>query len=365
MRILDRYLLRSVLVPLGYCLAAFTMLYVIFDLFNNLLDFIEGKTPLFEVFLFYVMLLPSVLWIIAPVSLLLALLYALWQLARANELTALRACGLGFGRIMRPLLAVSFMATLVVGLVNETIGPWSGYWTSQFVQLQRKRGALSVNIVSPLPYKNDWAHRVWMITEFNKQTYELHDVTVHQQRADGSDEVKYQAPRGYWLDGRWWFTEVVIQRYQPNGYLAGPAESPVLHREMSEFTETPDDFINEIKPPEYLSSLEILHYLRTHNQLSDKAIAERLTDLHSRLAMPWICFIISLVAIPFGAQAGQRRGGALMGIIGALLMFFGFYILVNVGVALGKQGTLAPAVAGWLPDIVFLAAGLVLSWRMR
>ena len=99
--------------------------------------------------------------------------------------------------------------------------------------------------------------------------------------------------------------------------------------------------------------------------MSGKAIAERLTDLHSRLAMPWLCFIITLVGIPFGAQAGRRRGGALTGIIGALVMFFSFYVLINFGVALGKQGALAPWLAGWLPDMVFLVLGLALTWRLR
>ena len=43
MRLLDRYLLRELLVPLGYCLAGFLMFWIPFDLFNELNGFQEKK----------------------------------------------------------------------------------------------------------------------------------------------------------------------------------------------------------------------------------------------------------------------------------------------------------------------------------
>jgi len=364
MKILDRYLLRALLIPFGYCLTGFIMLYVVFDLFNNLPDFIEGKTPLREIFLFYLILLPRDIWIIAPISLLLAILYSLWQLSRANEVTAMRACGLSSLRIMRPIVTVGLLATLTVGLLNETLAPWAGYWTDQFIQLQHKNRALSVYIVSPLAFKNEAGHRIWYIREFDKRTFEMRDVTLIQQRADGSDEIKYQAARGSWLDGRWWFSEVAVQRYDDQSQPRGAAAF-TLQREMAEINEMPASFLNEIKPPEYLSSFEILTYLKTHSQLSRDAIAKCLTNFHNRLAMPWICLIVTLIGIPFGVKTGNRRGGALLAIIGALGLVFGFYVVSNVGVALGKQGVMIPWIAGWLPNFLFLGIGLTLTARMR
>ena len=75
MKIIDRYLLRTFLVPFFYCLTAFMMIYVIFDLFDNLNDFVEGKTPLLLVVKYYLILFPSVMIRIVPISLLLAVLY--------------------------------------------------------------------------------------------------------------------------------------------------------------------------------------------------------------------------------------------------------------------------------------------------
>ena len=91
MKLVDKYLLRSLAVPLVYCLLGFCLIYVIYDLFDNLPDFIDAATPLPEVLRFYALLMPSVLIIIAPISLLLAVLYSLSSLTKNNELTAMRA----------------------------------------------------------------------------------------------------------------------------------------------------------------------------------------------------------------------------------------------------------------------------------
>lgn len=362
MSIIDKYLLRSFLVPLGYCLATFMLIYVVYDLFDNLPDFVEARTPLLQVVRFYLFLMPSVMVIIAPVSLLLAVLYSLSHLTKNHELTAMRACGLGLYRLMVPFLAVGFCVSLIVAVLHETIGPWSAYWAHQFIQLQKSKGSADPWVVLNLPYKNALDRRDWLLGRFDTRSLEMRDVTVIQQRPDGSDEYRLQARSGRWFDGRWWLHEVVIQPYDPDGHPIGPPRFE-LHRELTDFREKPKDFINESKDREYLSSLEILTFLRTHQRLSRLTIARLRVNLHHRLAMPWTCLVVTILGIPFGAHTGRR--GAFLGIVLALTLFFGFYVLINVGLALGKKQLLAPWLAGWLPNLIFLGLGLVLVHRMR
>ena len=54
-----------------------------------------------------------------------------------------------------------------------------------------------------------------------------------------------------------------------------------------------------------------------------------------------------------------------IGILLALLAFFGYYILMGLGLAYGKRQILAPVLAGWLPGLVFTALGLGLLRRIR
>ncbi|MFH0953929.1 MAG: LptF/LptG family permease [Verrucomicrobiota bacterium] len=362
MKLIDKYLLRTILLPLTYCFLAFAMLYVIYDLFDNLPDFVEAKTPVGSLVKFYIYLIPSVLIYITPISLMLAILYGLSQLTKNNELTAMRASGLSLFRLVVPLVGIGFAASVVVAFINEAFGPSSSYWCHQFVRQERHKGRMDVHIRPNLAHKNEVTRRIWMIDEFNTATFDMKNVSVIQQRRDGSDEAKIQAQQGRWLDGRWWFMEVVTQPYDKNGSPMGqPRFEP--RREMTDFKEVPADFLNEVKDPEYLSALELLKFLKTHKRMSADSVARVRVDFHHRLAMPWTCLVVTLIGIPFGAQTGRK--GAFLGTLLAIGLFFSFYILVNLGLALGKKGAIDPWVAGWFPNLFFLCCSSVLVWRMR
>ncbi len=363
MRLIDKHLLRTLITPLFYCLAAFVLVYVIFDLFDNLPDFIDAETPLWNVFCYYLMLTPSVLIYIVPVSLLLSVLYSLSQLTKNNELTAMRSSGVSLYRLMIPFICIGFLASLTVATVNETVGPWSAYWSHQFIRSQRHKGKIvSVYLADNLAYKNEKERRIWLIGTYDTKQQEMTNVELIQQRDAGSDLYKMQAQRGQWLDGRWWLTGVAIQNFSPSGHPMGP---PTFERrkELSDCAETPNDFINEIKDPEFLSSLELLEFLQTHQHLSKSTIARFTVDLHSRLAMPWSCFIVTLLGIPFGAQTGRK--GAFLGVALSISMFFIYYILINLGLAFGKKELLTPLLSAWIPNLTFFVTGAVLIHRMR
>ena len=273
MRILDRYLFTTLLSPLIYCLVAFGMIFIIHDLFDNLEDFIKADTPILEVVNYYLLLQPAVMVYIAPISLMLAVLYSLSQLTKNHEITAMRACGISLFRIVIPFVIVGFMMSVFTSIIHETVGPWAAWKTEQFISGEKHKDSKDVHVTRNFPYKNEESNRDWLFGAFNKQTFDIKEVRVTQQRPDQSDEYKILAESGAWLDGRWWFRDLSIQYYDLQGNPMGPPRYERT-REMQDFIEKPKHFLNEIKEPHLLSSLDLRKYINTHKQFSERDLVE-------------------------------------------------------------------------------------------
>ena len=103
MRLLDRYLLRELLVPLGYCLCGFLLFWISSDLFVKLGEFQKKGMVARDIAEYYLVMLPEFLVLVLPIALLLALLYALTNHARHQEITAIRAAGVSLWRLVAAL----------------------------------------------------------------------------------------------------------------------------------------------------------------------------------------------------------------------------------------------------------------------
>jgi lipopolysaccharide export system permease protein len=89
------------------------------------------------------------------------------------------------------------------------------------------------------------------------------------------------------------------------------------------------------------------------------------TKFYGRLAAPWTCLVVVLIAIPFGAASGRRN--LFVGVAGSIFICFGYFVIQSVSLALGSapNGHLPAWLAAWLPNIFFGATGLVLTARVR
>lgn len=382
MKLVTRYLLWNLRKPWVYIISGFSLIAVLVDLFSNFVDFMDVATPLRRVLLYYAILLPTYLPYLLPISLLLALLYALWQLGKNSEVTAMRASGLSLAQLTAPYLLTGLAASFLLLGVNELFNPWATHWTRQFKALQGSARKHQTHLQLNLAYKNVPGRRLWRVNSFDPRLstdYEMRGINLTQQRPDGTDEFRMDVARARWADGHWWFEDVDARYYDANSDPDGPVTNfPSL--EMTMLSETPRDFINEIKDSSERSAVEILRFIDTHQGISPETRNRLMVDFHYRLATPWLCFLAILVGVPFGMHTGRRGMG--LGILLALLLFFGYYVLMGVGQAIGKDKDTVEWIlrssahpdawlpvlaflAGWLPDIVFLALGLVLLRRQR
>ncbi len=367
MRLMDRYILREYLTPLVYCLGTFIMFYVVWDLFANLGEIIEAKTPALLIARYYGCLMLPTLEYLAPASLLLATLYTLWQLTRNNELTAMRSSGVSLYRIMVPFLAVGVVFSIVTGVVKEAVAPSAARWAHEFSESDFTRQTLR-EAVSDYPFANSLDHRQWRIGRIDlRDAKRLRDVSVTQERPDGSRLKRWIAGHAEWLDGEWWFFDARVQHFDSEDRPIGTPEPLGVHKSagvcMPHLTEGPRDLQIASKPAEFLSGREILHFIRTHPNISEQRMIEKVVDFHGRTAMPWACFILTLFAIPTGGR--NSRQSVITGIFLAIALLLGFYGLNVCGVFLGKRQILAPWLGAWLSNIVFLITGLFMLLRMR
>ncbi|MCE9616439.1 MAG: LptF/LptG family permease [Lentisphaerae bacterium] len=366
MKILDRYMLRSLLVPLAYCLAAFSMLFVILDLFDHLSKFLESHTPGYMIAAYYAALLMPTFEYIAPAALMLGTLYALWHLTRSNELIAMQASGVSMYRILLPFLAVGLAFTVVLGIAKETIGTRAFVWTTKFRESRFTLPDKAETI--HLVYYDTVTHRQWFVDQFDEHDPgHLVKVKVTQERPDGTRVRDLVATRAEYLDGTWWFHDLCIQRYDeadnPIGTLTPVTLGNGHVQEMAELTETPDSLVIEARNWLFLSTLNMLRYLREHPDISRDASKQKWYDVHSRLATPWACLVVTLFGIPAGAKTGRQS--PLTGIFLAIGFFFAYYALSQVGLLLGKSGVVRPWLGAWLSNIVFFFSGVAMLVRMR
>jgi len=87
------------------------------------------------------------------------------------------------------------------------------------------------------------------------------------------------------------------------------------------------------------------------------------TKLQGRLATPWTCLVVVLIAVPFGVPVGRRN--VFVGVASSLFIGFTYFVLQQVCLALGSGGYVTPWLAAWAPNLSFGLAGLWLTSRVR
>lgn len=376
MRLLDRYLLRELLSPLGYCLGGFLIFWISFDLFNELGDLQENKLRVGDIVEYYVVKSPEFLVEVLPIALLLALLYTLTSLSRHHEITAIRAAGVSLWRLSAPYFVVGLLASVALFVMNEFWVPDSADRAEQ-VMTRRLTGqpkTADQNLVRDLGFSNARDGRTWYVGVYDLRTAGMTNLQINWTLPDGSRRSLY-ANHAVRTNGVWVLSNVREFR-EPPGAKAEPVPGlQAAVRAFPELTETPEEIDSEIKISRRLARSirkarnadlpisEILDYLRFHPNPLEADRSWLYTKLHGRLAAPWTCVVVVLIAVPFGAASGRRN--IFVGVASSIFICFGFFVLLQLGLALGAGGKLPAWLGAWLPNLVFGMAGLWLTARAR
>lgn len=362
MTLIDRHILREWLGILGLVLAAMLGLLVMHALYDELDDLLQLGADVAEVAAYCLVKTPGFLATLLPLCLLVSLLYALGKLHHSNEITAMRAAGLGLARITRSVWIVGALFCALVWWLNATVVPWSVEETRKlWDQLQVRQqvtgqAASTVAARAAVTFENGTDHRLWFINRFSNFTGRAYGLTISERDEEGRELTRWLAAEG-WRDpkgGGWTLRDGRELTFDP---VSGEVLKPAAFREkkIARFDEDPALMQVYDAKPEALSLFELRRVIAHHRETNSPKLRAYELRLASVLAESLMPLVIIAFAVPF-AVAGVRVNPAV-GVSKALGLFVVYFIAMRLGLVLGGRGALSPTVAAVLPHIALLGAG--------
>jgi LPS export ABC transporter permease LptF/LPS export ABC transporter permease LptG len=358
--LLDDYVLRDFFVYLGMIVSAFLVLLLVFTLFELLSDILRNQTPFIVVAEYLLNVSPYLLYSVAPLIMLLAVLITFGLMNRSNEITAIKATGTSIYRIVTPVLAAAAM--LAAGL----------FFADQFYlpHTNKRQEALHNQIKGKPPQTYLRPDRRWIFGQHNDIYYyqffdpdrdQFANLTIFQiDPVSFAITQRIHAERAHWADSmsRW----IYEQGWQRS--LRGAAISTYRNFEVSTFpelSESPSYFKKEVKQYSEMNYEELRRYIRDLQQSGFDVVRLRV-QLNKKLSFPLITLIMAVIAIPFSLSAAKK--GAITGVAVAVSIAVVYTVVSRLFEAMGDLSQLPPALAAWSPDLIFALVGAYLILKV-
>jgi LPS export ABC transporter permease LptG len=356
-KLLDRYISRNFLQAYVYCIAGFISIWLIFDISDNISTFIDQHIGFVRGAQYYLTQVPQILVILLPVSLLLALLFSLGRMSRANEIVSMLTAGVSIPRVLLPLILMGFLTVGATMALNYQLAPHSDSARKTFLSSERLHRETQIE---GQIFRNRSDARTWFIQSFRLHRDVFNNIQVLQQDANDNIVTSYLAARAVYEPAKktWNLESVKVIHYDATGNILKEDILPSLS--ITNWSETPFRLSSANVRAESLSVPELREYLHYNSDFPATLLAPFKTHLQYRLALPWTCLVVVFIAAPLGI--GFSRRGVLSSVAASLILVFAMNFLTHLFLALGEGYRIPSWVAAWTPNIIFAVIGLYLLY---
>ena len=355
MKILKRYVLIQFLKTYLLMVVAMVAVFLVIDAFERLDEFVTKHGDFWDFVFYFVYKIPFILSYMAPQAVLLATVVTLVSLARHNELTAMRACGISLTGITQPILSTSLIIALLLVTANEFVTPKTSE-KMNYIFYVKVRGHADLHQAD---HDNLWLRSpngsIWNMETYDPVKNEMWNVSLfYYDRENPVMRQRIDARKVAWDGRQWVFENGALRFFTPDGL----DKTQFFEKQTFPVLEKPEDFNKVQKRPEEMSAREMYQKILI-KEAEGFDMSLRMVDLHQKLSYPFISVVLALVGIPLSIRS-SRRGGLLFCIGLSLVIGFLFFFVYATAVSLGHQGTFSPVLAGWGPCALFIAVGLYL-----
>ncbi len=362
-QLIDTYVLSSFLYYWVMLLVSFVAMTHVFTFFDLLGDIVKNRIPMWLVAKYLFFLTPQLIYVLTPISVLVAVLVTFGVLSKNNEVTAMKACGVSLYRLSVPVLLISLAMSGALFAFDYTYIPKANL-IQDAIRNQIKGRPPQTYLRPDRKWIYGKGSRIYYYKYFDQgetammgvSVFELDPKTFRLTRQISAERARWEPSLNAWIFQNGW-----------SRVLAGGRE---VHFEdfqgatatFRELDEPPSWFLKEVKQDKQMNAPELANYIAELKQSGFDTIRLQV-QFHKKFAVPLFAVIMALISVPFAFVVGTR--GAIAGVGISFAVAVAYWSINQVFEQIGNVNQLPPQVAAWAPDVIFALGGLYLLARIR
>ena len=355
--LIDRYLARSIAVPLLGSLILAAMLLVLDKMLRLFQYVVDAGGPVSVVWKMLANLLPEYLSLGIPIGLMLGILLAFRKLALSSELDALRGIGIGYGRLLRVPYAYAVPLAIINLLIVGYLEPFTHY-RYEGLRFDLKSGALGAAIKVG-EFNRLGKHLTVRIERSENKGTQLHGIFVENEDSKGMtiaataehgrflatddpDKILFRLTKGRLVQDSPKFKT-------PRTLAFDSYDLPVSLPVIDQFRRRAAGESDEL----YLHELWRLGYGGGASTHADQLTAE--AHFNFRMVEVVMMFFLPLLAVALAVPPKRSTSG--LGIFVSILIVVAYHKVNQYAESAAAHGRLDPTLGLWVPLIIL--SGLI------
>ncbi|HSQ29377.1 MAG TPA: LptF/LptG family permease [Gemmatimonadaceae bacterium] len=357
LRPLDRYVFSEFSKIFFVTALGFPILLIVIDLTDHVQGYLDKQIPTRDIALSYLYWIPDSMFMVLPAAVLFATVFSIGGFTRHSEVTAAKASGISFYRLILPILLGSVLACgLDLGL-GEVV-PLSNRRRSELLQEDKAQvGTSRYNFAFAGEYG-----RVYKASELHTDSGRIAGLQIERKGAGAAyptyllsaDTAVYNTRGQHWT----------LRKGEMHIVSDTGANVTISFAAASDphFTERPAEMMAKARDPHDMRYKELTRFITALERSGGDANVLRV-ERALKIAIPVTCIIIALFGAPLATST--QRGGSAYGIAVSLATTMIFLLMIQLTRAIGGKGVIPPDLAAWIPGAIFGLMGLVLLARVR
>ena len=347
-----RYLAREIYAATLFVFAAFLALFAFFDLIHELGDLGKGDYRLQHALLYVLLSVPSHVYELFPVAVLIGTLYALAHLAANSEYTVMRGSGLSPAQAASALGRIGIVFVLLTYVVGEFLTPVTER-AAQRLKLRATSAVIAQEFRTGFWVKDE--RRFVNVREVLPDTT-LVGIRIYEFDNDYRLISISSAERGEFAEKNLWRMRNVVRTH-----FSGEGSSVDRLNQMDwPSVLTPDILSVLFVKPERMSAWNLYQYIRHLSENRQRTERYEIA-MWKKLVYPFAVLVMMALALPF-AYIHTRSGSVGVKVFSGIMLGIFFHMLNSLFSHLGLLQNWSPLFSALLPSAVFLAAAALLMW---
>ena len=352
MRLLDKYILKKFLTAFVFTVLVLVSVICVIDFTEKNDDFIQHDLGAKQIILeYYVNLFPYFANLLSPITVFIAVVFVTAQLAARTEIVAMLASGMSFNRLLLPyIMGGVIIGGATFGLIGWII-PIANKTRVNFERLYIK---------SPFHYSGRNVHfklgpRSYAYMESYDNTanigyrFSLETIDgIQLRRRLTADAISWDSTKHAWH-----LTPQLVRTFngQQESLLTIPARDTTLNL-------YPKDFGSKYRLAETMTLPELNAFIQQKIERGADDTQQYLSEKYERYSYPFAIIILTVIGVILSARKSRAGVGGQIA-LGFVLAFI-FIIFVILSRNLANVGSMSPALAAWVPSLVFTVIGMAL-----